>query len=260
MGSTRSLYHDVKSGRAAYHKQLLALADDCGHRFRTTIFGSARLKRDSEHFSRVSRFSWRLKMEEIDRVTGAGPGVMEAANEGIDPDSVSVVEVVQETQKQAKSRSIGVSLLLPFESVPNGFVDYDFSTEDFGMRLDLFGVFGTCHVYAHRGGVGTLLELLYFLQLHQIQRQQGMKGVNKCLFPVHPSVQLGYIPKIIVVGSLYDHLFRQFDEMVKMGMFNGNEVEFLMRAADYDVALEMVLQARTEWRGFLIERGIQPLN
>jgi hypothetical protein len=133
-------------------------------------------------------------------------------------------------------------------------------TEDFGYRLDLFGAYGTCHIYADRAGIGTTYELLHFLQLHQIQKKQGMVDANPHLFPLHPSVQLGYITIMIAVGSIYDKLIDFFEVMTKAGMFDMEEIDFLTRAKDYDEALKIVLQEKKLWKKFLQKKGIKPLN
>lgn len=51
-------------------------------RYRVTIFGSARITRDSPLYQDVRRLASELTTLGCDIVTGGGPGLMEAANEG----------------------------------------------------------------------------------------------------------------------------------------------------------------------------------
>ena len=50
--------------------------------FRVTIFGSARIKEDDPIYHEIYRLSKRIAAENIDVVTGGGPGLMAAANKG----------------------------------------------------------------------------------------------------------------------------------------------------------------------------------
>src|SRR5436305_9677778 len=71
------------------------------HDFRVCIFGSARIKPEDETYQTVRRLARSLGELGIDIVTGGGPGLMEAANRG-----------VQEA-KNHKSVSIGLPIHLP---------------------------------------------------------------------------------------------------------------------------------------------------
>ena len=51
-------------------------------RYRVTIFGSARVSKDSWVFGEVKRLARELSKMGCDIVTGGGPGLMQAANEG----------------------------------------------------------------------------------------------------------------------------------------------------------------------------------
>ncbi len=245
----------MASARDTLNACLALLGKDNGHRFRVAIYGSARLTEGSPSYMAIFWFAARLIRLGIDVVTGGGPGVMAAANGG--------AAHQKRITPNAQARSIGVPIVLPFEQGTNPGVSHVFNTEDFGLRLDVFGVLSCCHVVAEKGGIGTLLELFKFLQLHQIQKYQGMENTNSCLFPMHPSVQIGYIPWIIVVGPLYDRFFDLLSDMDVEGTLKMRELSFLKRADDYDEAMKLVITARKKWRRYLRNREMKdviPLN
>ena len=79
--------------------------------YRVTIFGSARLAPGTPAYDAVRQLAAELTALGCDIVTGGGPGLMRAANEGaasVDP--------------SARQRSMGVRIALPFEQEVNPFV------------------------------------------------------------------------------------------------------------------------------------------
>jgi uncharacterized protein (TIGR00730 family) len=122
--------------------------------FRVSIFGSARIQTDSESFQQVYELAYQLAMRGVDIVTGGGPGLMQAANKG-----------AKDGGKQ--SRSIGLSITLPFESDTNSHLDVKRNHRRFSSRLDEFMRISHA-VVVTPGGIGTLLELLYTWQLIQV--------------------------------------------------------------------------------------------
>src|SRR5262249_9994366 len=80
-------------------------------RYRVTIFGSARVPKDHWVYVAVRDLAAELTRLGCDIVTGGGPGLMQAANEG-----------VHLANPQAKSGSVGIRVDLPFEQEVNAFV------------------------------------------------------------------------------------------------------------------------------------------
>lgn len=72
------------------------------HKRKVTIFGSARTRPDEPVYDHARQFGKRLVEEGYMVITGAGAGIMQAANEGAGPEY-----------------SFGVNILLPFEQKPN---------------------------------------------------------------------------------------------------------------------------------------------
>src|SRR5215470_15065131 len=79
-------------------------------RYRVTIFGSARVPKDHWVYQAVRDLAAELTRLDCDIVTGGGPGLMQAANEG-----------VHLANPQAKSGSVGIRVDLPFEQEVNAF-------------------------------------------------------------------------------------------------------------------------------------------
>ena len=92
---------------------------------------------------------------DCDIVTGGGPGLMLAANEGA-------------REAQAKGQSIGVRVELPFEQEVNPFVEQVFEHETFFTRLHQFVIMSDAYVIAP-GGIGTVLEAMMIWQLLQVR-------------------------------------------------------------------------------------------
>src|SRR6476619_643234 len=79
-------------------------------RYRVTIFGSARVPKDHWVYLAVRDLAAELTRLGCDIVTGGGPGLMQAANEG-----VHLVE------SSGAKRSMGIRVDLPFEQEANAF-------------------------------------------------------------------------------------------------------------------------------------------
>jgi uncharacterized protein (TIGR00730 family) len=126
-------------------------------RYRVTIFGSARVPKDSWVFGEVKRLARTLSEMECDIVTGGGPGLMRAANEG-----------AAEAGEGGCSRSYGVRIDLPFEQEVNPFVEQAFEHRTFFTRLHQFVLMSDAFVVVP-GGVGTALETLMVWQLLQVR-------------------------------------------------------------------------------------------
>ena len=122
--------------------------------FRVSIFGSARIKPNTEEYMEVYDLAKKLAKNNADIVTGGGPGLMEAANAGAKDGS-------------SKSKSFGLHVDLPFETTPNEHLDITYHHKRFSSRLD--EVMRISHaVIVTPGGIGTILELLYTWQLIQV--------------------------------------------------------------------------------------------
>ena len=126
--------------------------------YRVTIFGSARIKAGSAVYDSVKKLSAELTKMGCDIMSGGGPGLMQAANEG----ATSVAP-------EAADRSVGIRVALPFEQEVNPFVGKAYEHRTFFSRLHHFMIVSDAFVVVP-GGIGTLLELSIAWQLLQVQR------------------------------------------------------------------------------------------
>ncbi len=126
-------------------------------RYRVTIFGSARARPQTFVYDEVKRVAAALAEMGCDIITGGGPGLMQAANEG-----------AAAANATEASRSVGIRVDLPFEQEANPFVQQAFEHKTFFTRLHHFVLTSDAFVVAP-GGIGTVLELMMIWQLLQVR-------------------------------------------------------------------------------------------
>ncbi len=124
--------------------------------FRVTIFGSSRIARGDALFNSAKDLAFQLTQLGCDIVTGGGPGLMEAANEG-----------AQEGDLNGKTKSFGLHIELPFEYKPNPYIDRLSSHRTFFSRLHHFVRLSHAYIVLP-GGIGTSLETFMIWQLLQV--------------------------------------------------------------------------------------------
>ena len=123
-------------------------------RYRVTIFGSARVQPGSFGYEETKRVAAALSEMNCDIITGGGPGLMQAANEG--------------AAGSKRTESVGIRVELPFEQDVNAFVTQAFEHRTFFTRLHQFVLSSDAFLVAP-GGVGTVLETLMIWQLLQVK-------------------------------------------------------------------------------------------
>jgi uncharacterized protein (TIGR00730 family) len=124
--------------------------------FRVTIFGSSRIARGDALYNAAKDLAFQLARLGCDIVTGGGPGLMEAANEG-----------AQEGDLSGKTKSYGLHIQLPFEYHPNKYIDRLALHRTFFSRLHHFVRLSHAYIVLP-GGVGTTLETFMIWQLLQV--------------------------------------------------------------------------------------------
>jgi predicted Rossmann-fold nucleotide-binding protein len=125
--------------------------------YRVTIFGSARLQPGSVAYEGVKKLAASLAAMDCDILTGGGPGLMRAANEG----ACSV--------EPGLNRSVGINIELPFEQEVNPFVTHAYEHRTFFSRLHHFMIASDAFIVVP-GGIGSLLELALAWQLLQVRK------------------------------------------------------------------------------------------
>jgi len=127
-------------------------------RYRVTIFGSARARPGTVAYEETKRVAKALAEMGCDIITGGGPGLMQAANAGVD--------------LAGEAKSMGIRVDLPFEQEVNPFVELAFEHRTFFTRLHHFVLASDAFIVAP-GGIGTVLETMMIwqlLQVHHLER------------------------------------------------------------------------------------------
>ncbi|CAN5900233.1 hypothetical protein BH11GEM1_BH11GEM1_27540 [soil metagenome] len=116
-----------------------------------SIFGSARTAPDDPQYLAAQETARLLAVAGFSIITGAGPGIMEAANKGA---------------KDGGGHSIGCNIELPFEQGANPFVDTLVNFRYFFVRKTMFIKYSSAFII-FPGGFGTLDEAFEALTLIQ---------------------------------------------------------------------------------------------
>jgi uncharacterized protein (TIGR00730 family) len=116
-----------------------------------SMFGSARVGEQDPVYERARATARALGEAGFANITGAGPGIMEAANRGA---------------REAGAKSVGLHIELPFEEPSNAYLDVSLDFHYFFTRKLMF-VRYACAFVVFPGGYGTLDELFEALSLIQ---------------------------------------------------------------------------------------------
>jgi len=173
-----------------------------------SLFGSARLREDSEPYRLAREAGRRFAEAGWAVITGGGPGVMEAANRGA---------------KEAGGLSVGFNIELPHEQGSNPYLDISYTFKHFYARKVCF-VKPAEGFVIFPGGFGTLDELFEALTLIQTGKAQN--------FPV-VLVDSDYW------GGLLDWVR---GELLADGMISPEDLDLLHVTDDLGHAVEVVLE------------------
>jgi len=194
------------------------------------FFGSARITEDGPmgNYYRDARELARRLTEWSDSVThstsrfvvcsGGGPGIMEAANRG---------------GSDAKGKTVGLNIGLPFEQLPNQYITPELSFEFhyFFMRKFWFAYLAKAMV-VFPGGYGSLDELMEILTLVQT------KKLNKKII-------------IVLYGSKFWKEVINFEALVRHGTISPDDLNLFEFADDVDTAQRILQEG-------LIKHHLQP--
>jgi uncharacterized protein (TIGR00730 family) len=153
--AVKTILIDTLFGLWATINNLTRLRPSRRERYRVTVFGSARTEPGHWVYDEVRQMCSTLTAMGCDIVTGGGPGLMQAANEGARAGSSS-------------GQSIGIRVHLPFEQKVNPFVQEAFEHGTFFTRLHQFVLMSDAYIVAP-GGLGTVLESMMIWQLLQVR-------------------------------------------------------------------------------------------
>ncbi len=119
-----------------------------------SIFGSSKSKPADKIYKMAEETARLLAKNGYAIITGAGPGIMEAANKGA---------------KEAGGESIGLNILIPTMQKPNRYVTKLLEFKYFFCRKVMFAKYSKAFV-VFPGGYGTLDELFEAITLVQTRR------------------------------------------------------------------------------------------
>ena len=203
---------DLKIARAALAEMRNAfkLFADFADTPKVTIFGSARTRTDDPQYAQAHEVAAALAARGWMVVTGAGPGIMQAAMEGAGAD-----------------RSIGVSIRLPFEERANHIIHDDpkhVSMKYFFTRK-LMLVKESRAFVSVPGGFGTLDETFELLTLQQTGKAEPT-----------PIVLLD-----VPGGTFWQGLARYVDEqLVRLGLVAPDDLDRVLITDSVDDAVEEI--------------------
>jgi uncharacterized protein (TIGR00730 family) len=185
-------------------------------RYRVTIFGSARAQPGTFVYEEVKRAAAAFASMGCDIVTGGGPGLMQAANEG--------------ARIAGAPGSMGIRVELPFEQHANPFVSQAFEHETFFTRLHHFVIASDAFVVVP-GGIGTVLETFMIWQLLQVRHM-----------PEVPLVLVGKMWKGLVEWARVSMLDP------KLAMVNADDLQIPRCVETADEAVAMIRGFHREWQ------------
>jgi uncharacterized protein (TIGR00730 family) len=195
------------------------------HVRKATIFGSARIRPEDPSYQQAVEFSRRISAADWMVITGAGPGIMQAGNEGA-----------------GKDRSFGVNIRLPFEQGANAAIRENpklISFKYFFTRK-LFFVKESHAIVLFPGGFGTLDEGAETLTLIQTGKSSP-------------------IPIVLVDNpggdywSAMDAFFR--GELLTRGLISPEDVKLYRVTDSVEAAVEEVLGFYRNYHSMRLVRG-----
>jgi uncharacterized protein (TIGR00730 family) len=184
-----------------------------------SMFGSARIQPGHAYYEKTKLIARLLSNAGFSVISGGGPGLMHAANEGAQAGS---------------SPAIGLNILLPFESTGNDHQDISVDFRYFFARKMMFVRFASAYVILP-GGFGTLDELGEVLTLVQTGKSRK-------------------IPVILVGGDFWRGLLAWMeDKLVGEGMIASADMQLMQVIEEPEAIVEAIFKFY-ENRGFVPTR------
>lgn len=203
---------DRKIANTALKEMRYAFSVFAGYRKerKVTMFGSSRTAKGDPGYGLAREFSRTISERGWMVITGAGPGIMEAGNEGA-----------------GGAQSFGVNILLPFEAKANPVIAGDpklINFKYFFTRKLMFIKESDAFVLLP-GGFGTLDEAFELLTLIQTGKSD-----------LHPIVMLD------VPGGTYWQFFDRYlrEELVARGFINKSDLSLFMYTNDVGEAVSEI--------------------
>ncbi len=170
-----------------------------------TIFGSARYKPGHEYYEKAREMGARVSNLGFTVLTGGGPGIMQAANQGA---------------MEAKGKSVGINIELPFEQDGNPYLNVRVDIKYFFVRKVLLFKYSFGFI-VFPGGFGTLDELFEALTLIQTQK-------------------MPWFPVVLIGKDYWKGLFLQMQDMEKSQTISPDDINLVLITDDMEEALAYV--------------------
>ncbi len=177
---------------------------------KVAIFGSARTVPEAAEYRAAAEFAGLLRDAGFMTITGAGPGIMAAGNEG-----------------SGRDDTFGLNIVLPFEAVANEFIAGDEKLVEFNyfFTRKLWFVKESDALAAFPGGFGTMDEVFETLTLIQTGKSQIMPVVL-----------------VDVPGGTYWRFWDQFvrDHLLRSGLISPEDLSLYRITDDLGQAVEEI--------------------
>ncbi len=179
------------------------------------IFGSARTPRRDPDYLAATMTCQLLAEAGFAIMTGAGPGIMEAANKGA---------------QQGAGLSVGLNIELPFEQDVNRYVDLSLTFRYFFVRKTMFVRYSEGFVI-FPGGYGTMDELFEALTLIQTGKVHNF-------------------PLVMYNNRYHSSLMRWLKNcMLAEGKISPEDLEIIVTANSPDQAAQIIVDAHNARNG-----------
>lgn len=186
-----------------------------------TVFGSARFKEEHPYYELARKVGAALTEIGFTVITGAGPGIMEAANRGA---------------REAGGRSVGANIILPHEQKHNDYLDRVVSFNYFFVRKVMLVKYSFGFIVMP-GGVGTMDELFEAVTLIQTKKIDG--------FPI-----------VLMGRDYWKNLLELFDDFVKEQTIDAHDLDLLLVTDSVEEAIAHIQKHAVEKFGLRKSRSI----
>ena len=187
-----------------------------------TFFGSARAVSGDRWYEEARSLAHSLAGLGFDIVTGGGPGIMEAANQGAHELQEHSGEAM-ENHAKAVGDSIGLNIKLPFEQRINQYVDKAVAFHYFFVRKVMLSYYAQAYIF-FPGGLGTLDEAFEIMTLMQTKKIST------------------HLPLILVGKEFWSPLLKWIEEVMyeKFGAIDHEDMSLYTLVDSAEEALEII--------------------
>jgi uncharacterized protein (TIGR00730 family) len=202
---------------------------------KVAVFGSARTSPDEAEYKAAVEFTRRMREAGFMTITGAGPGIMAAGNEGA-----------------GRADSFGLNILLPFETAANEFIAGDEKLVSFNyfFTRKLSFVKESDALVGFPGGFGTMDEVFESLTLIQTGKS--------AIYP---------IILIDAKGGSYWEFWAQFirEHLLRLGLIAESDLALYKVTDDIDEAVAEIVRFYQVFHSYryvgdkLVMRLLKPL-